>query len=381
MSEVPVPQYHRVKQALLREIESSDYAPDEPFITTREVCSRFGVSTTTAVRALDDLVREGVLVRKRGRGTFVTDKRQVRESIPSRNTRTLGCIFSGLQGRHMSEMLSGIESVCREAGYRVLLFDSAESAEKEAHNLQRALDAEVSGLIVCPVDGYSNSTHFNKLLERGLPLVMVDRYYPGLVTDVVVPDNFAIGYQLTDYLIGKGHRYIATLWGDTQCTSVQDRLSGYRRALQEHGLPIIPELAALISYEKLPERKRSELLQSWLEAPHRPSAFLCVNGYVMALLVKDLIHLGVNLSEEEAVLAGMDDVGPHDLLPFATIAAVLPSYEMGSKAMHLLLDHIERGEETRHILRHIVLPIDVSIKDLKPVHLQARAAKGARADH
>ncbi len=375
MPDGPAPRYHRVKQALLEEIERGGHSPDEPFLTTREVCERFGVSTTTAVRAIGELAREGVLVRKRGRGTFVAERTE-REGpeVHAGSSRTIGCILNELAGRHNSEILRGVESVCREAGYRLLLFDSADSAETEALNLRRAVEAGVDGLIVFPAEGYRNVSSFDALRRRGVPLVMIDRYYPSLATNVVVPDNFAIGYELTEYLIKAGHRHIATLWGETNCTSVLDRLAGYRQALRSCNLPLVPELAALTSYDRKPQVGRLELLKSWLGKPYHPTAFLCSNGYTMALLANDLVGLGVNLTDVD--LAGMDDVGPYDLLPLATVAAILPSFEMGSEAAKLVLERAKGGGSYRPAHHH-VLPVKVFKKESAQVHLHAAAAKGA----
>src|SRR5919199_4218863 len=63
-----------VKQELREAIAQGQFQPDEPFITQREIVERFGVSTTTAVRALNDLVADGLVVRRRGRGTFVAER-------------------------------------------------------------------------------------------------------------------------------------------------------------------------------------------------------------------------------------------------------------------------------------------------------------------
>jgi DNA-binding LacI/PurR family transcriptional regulator len=379
------PKYHRIKEALLAEIERGGYVPGRAFVTEREVCSRFGVSRITASRALNDLVNEGVLVRKRGSGTFVAEAEG--GGPPDENSggrRTVGCLLHGLEGRHVSEVLRGVESVCREAGYHLLLFDSRGEAETEAASLRRAVEAGVDGLVVFPVEGYENAERFEELRRRGVPLVMVDRYYPALAFDVVVPDNFAVGYELTERLVERGHRNIAALWWETNCTSVLDRLTGHRQALRERGLPIVSELSALRSYWQMQREERYELLRRWLEAPYRPSAFFCANGYVLALVATDLISLGVDLSNE-AELAGMDDAGPYDLLSLASLTAVLPSHRMGSEAMRLLLDRME-GEHPDRAARHVVLPVEFSVKDPVAIRLPAsavtvKAADGEVAEH
>jgi GntR family transcriptional regulator, arabinose operon transcriptional repressor len=70
-----IPLYEQVTQALAQDLSSDDtYTPGSRFLTEREVCERFSVSTTTAVRALNALVADGLLVRRQGSGTFVADR-------------------------------------------------------------------------------------------------------------------------------------------------------------------------------------------------------------------------------------------------------------------------------------------------------------------
>ncbi|MEV5546498.1 GntR family transcriptional regulator [Streptomyces sp. NPDC052309] len=74
---------HTVPAAQLREmIARGEYRPDAPFTTQREICERFEVSMGTAVRALNELDQEGVLVRRRGRGTFVAEAAMGTGAVP-----------------------------------------------------------------------------------------------------------------------------------------------------------------------------------------------------------------------------------------------------------------------------------------------------------
>jgi DNA-binding LacI/PurR family transcriptional regulator len=51
---------------------------------------------------------------------------------------------------------------------------------------------------------------------------VVDRYFPGLPTDAVIFDDFAIGYEVTSAMLDRGHRYPAMLWSESDATSVRD---------------------------------------------------------------------------------------------------------------------------------------------------------------
>jgi GntR family transcriptional regulator len=68
----PLPLHHQLKQHLLEQIESGAWKPDDLIPSEQELQDQFNLSRTTVRQALSDLVHEGLLVRERGRGTFVT---------------------------------------------------------------------------------------------------------------------------------------------------------------------------------------------------------------------------------------------------------------------------------------------------------------------
>ncbi|MEQ8442542.1 MAG: GntR family transcriptional regulator [Alphaproteobacteria bacterium] len=78
----PVPLFLQIRQTLLGEVRHwSD--PSERFHTDEALAARFGVSKMTVRKAIDDLVDAGLLSRRRGSGTFVTDRAYVEQLSPS----------------------------------------------------------------------------------------------------------------------------------------------------------------------------------------------------------------------------------------------------------------------------------------------------------
>jgi GntR family transcriptional regulator of arabinose operon len=357
------PLYQRVKRELVAAIESGEYPPDVPFVTQRKVCERFGVSHATAVRALNDLVAEGYVTRRRGRGTFVAPRR------PSIGDGSVACVLQ-FHGPHVSGLLAGIESVCDKLGYRLYLNHCDGDAEREDRVLLDALDHGVSGIIAYPAQGSAASRGYPEALRRGVPLVLVDRYRPDIATDAVLADNFAAGRDLTEELIACGHSVIATLWDETDVTSVRDRLAGHVEALRRHGLPIRPDLSVLRPYLSLPEGERRAALSELLRGPRPPTVLMCANGYTLASAAQDLVALGLDIPGD-VDLAGMDDAGPFDVLPLTVAAVSLPSREMGERAMSLL--HQRTGFPAGVLvspLERIVLPVTITARRSSPGHLR-----------
>jgi len=361
--------YQRVKRELVAAIESGEFPPDVPFVTQRKICEQFGVSHATAVRALNDLVAEGYVTRRRGQGTFVAPRR------PLAGDGSVACVLQ-FHGPHVSGLLAGVESVCDDLGYRLYLNHCDGDPEREERALLDALDHGVSGIIAYPGQGASTGRGYTEALRRGVPLVLVDRYRPDIATDAVLADNFAAGRDLTEELIACGHSVIATLWDETDVTSVRDRLAGHTEALRAHGLPVRPDLTVLRPYQgepasSQPAAERRARLSELLHQPGPPTVLLCANGYVLASVAEDLVALGLDIPGD-VDLAGMDDAGPFDVLPLTVAAVSLPSREMGVRAMRLLHQRVT-GPATAP--QRIVLPVTMTARHLSLGHLQVIAKR------
>lgn len=365
------PLYQRVKRELLAAIAAGGYSPGRPFVTQREICERFGVSHATAVRALNDLAAEGHVVRRRGQGTFVAERRPAR-----RSDRTIACVLQ-FQGPHVSQLLAGVEAVCAELGYRLFLNHCEGDRAREEKVLLQALEHRVDGIIVYPAEGSAEVTAYAEARRRGVPLVMVDRYRQDIATDAVVADNFAAGHRLTRELIASGHRVIATLWDETDVTSVRDRLAGHVQALRENGIPVRTDLTVLRRYRHQPPEQRRALLTQLLQGPQPPTVLLCANGYALAVAAQDLVALGLEIPGD-VDLAGMDDAGPFDVLPLTAAAISLPSREMGQRAMRLLHERVEHPDSGA-APEMVVLPVRVQTRRGSPGHLRLFGSAGGPA--
>lgn len=359
------PLYQQVKRELLAAIAAGEYSPGRPFVTQREICERFGVSHATAVRALNELAAEGHVVRRRGQGTFVAERK------PTVGDRTIACVLQN-HGPHVSQLLAGVEATCAELGYRLYLTHCEGDISREEHALRQALAHKASGIIVYPAQGNEIADVYADVRNQRVPLVMVDRYRPDIATDAVVADNFGAGRDLTAELIAYGHRVIATLWDETAATSVRDRLAGHLHALRENNIPVRPDLTVLRRYRSQPIEQRRAMLTELLSGPQPPTVFLCANGYVLATAAHDLAALGLDIPGD-VDLAGMDDAGPFDVLPLTAAAVVLPSREMGRHAVRLLHSRVT-GDSAEWSPELVVLPISLVTRESAPGHLRVVGA-------
>ncbi|MGT2932416.1 GntR family transcriptional regulator [Streptococcus catagoni] len=72
MTKLIKPKYQRIRDELYNLILSNHYKKGDQFFTETELMSKYGVSSITVKNALKELVKDGFLIRKRGKGTFIS---------------------------------------------------------------------------------------------------------------------------------------------------------------------------------------------------------------------------------------------------------------------------------------------------------------------
>jgi len=81
LHEGPVPLYHQLEQDLLERICAGEFAPGDALPTEEGICEQYGVSRITVRRALDALIAQGMITRRRGVGSFVAERREAIRSV------------------------------------------------------------------------------------------------------------------------------------------------------------------------------------------------------------------------------------------------------------------------------------------------------------
>ena len=351
-----MPLFAWVKASLRSAIARGDYAPDEPFVTQREIVERYGVSTTTAVRALTDLVADGLVVRRRGRGTFVAEPAAPGERAVTTGVRTVAFVHPNDVDPHQVAVRSGIAAECEAHGHRLVMSITPDVDAEEAV-LRRVVAKGAHGVIVYLRDHSAAGPVLEELRRDGVAVVLVDRYLPSMPTDAVIFDDFAIGYEVTAAVLARGHLAPTVLWGEEDVTSVRDRLSGHYRALRDRGLPELPERSALRDYHAVPPARRLERLRSLLDSAEGLTAIIGGSAWTMSRAASDLLALPEGFAGA-VELANMDELGPYDVSPLAVVSATLPAREMGARALQVLHERMLGSQDPP---RHVVLPGRVQV--------------------
>jgi LacI family transcriptional regulator len=119
-----------------------------------------------------------------------------------------------------------------------MICQSYDNYEKEVETINALLNAQVDGIIASFSKTTDDFSHFLKVKEKGIPLIMFDRANSDLDVSHVVVDDYFGAYMAVEHLIQQGCKRIAHFTSPRKISIYKDRLRGYRKALEAHGLPL-----------------------------------------------------------------------------------------------------------------------------------------------
>ena len=252
-------------------------------------------------------------------------------SLVRGTTHTVAAIISDIKNPFFTTLARGIEDTAQRHGYTLFLGNTDESLEKEQHYLDALMSRRVDGLLLSPSPGKNH--HLDQVQRRGIPIVLIDRRLDGVAADVVRGDSFGGALQVVEHLVEQGFQDIAFIGGQPGTSSLDERLGGYRHAVQKAGLK---ERYVLGRYDR---RSGEEITESLIANDDLPQAVLAANNLVaVGVLVAARKH-GLRVPEDLAVTC-FEDLETAALIdPFLTVVEQ-PAYEMGQSAMEMLLKRI-----------------------------------------
>lgn len=346
--------YTQLLNHLREQIVSGQYPSGSRLPSESELIASFGISRGPIRQAMGILENEGLIERVKGSGTFVRD---MRPKIINGNgaDRHIGLVLSQQGDQLNMEILIGAEQAAKSRGYRVSFSYSEEDPEQQRRDIQRMKDDGIKGLIVFPVGEDAEREGIARVVKSGeIPIVLVDRYFPDLDTDYVVADNYTGGYRATEHLLILGHRRIGFVYthaSTLNITSLNQRYSGYRNAIESYGLDYDDSLVV--------QRTAHGGYEDFLSRRARPDAVFAASD-LEALLILRAAHKHHIRVPDDLALVGFDDLTFAHLSnpPLTTVAQ--PRNDIGLRASNLLIDRLEHLRATT---KQIVLPTNLIVRE------------------
>jgi LacI family transcriptional regulator len=347
-------------------------------VNIRDVADRAGVSTAT----VSHVINQTRFVREETRRKVLEavealnyHPSTIARGLATSSTQTIGLIISDITNPFFTAVARGVEDEFNQFGYHTIFCNTDEDPAREDEYLRLLFAHQIDGLIIAPTGVHS--PRLLRMAEAEVPIVLLDRAAPGLTAPLVQVDNEGGAYQATRYLIELGHRRIGILTGIETISTLGMRVNGYKRALQEAGIPVdetliiradprfhknqlypadSPLWGEITNLQMTPSAFLA--LQKLLDLPDRPTALFVTNNQ-MTLGTLHAFRERKLYCPEDISLVSFDD---HDWAPlFAPPLTVVrqPTYQLGQTAAKLLLKLINH----QAFENPSPLPVELVIRD------------------
>lgn len=345
----------KVKAAILEQIDAGRWRQGDKLPSERELCRLYQVSRVSVRRAIAELVISGQLETIPGKGTFVKKCSPMRQ-----RTGTIAVVRCMHPGRPSSvtgdvfypAVFAGIEA---EAALRDVhcIVVSLREDRPDWGRLEQLTD-KVDGLICGEV---REEETVRRITSGGLPVVLVSPSVDAPGVDVVEVDNVGGASMGVRHLIELGHRHIAFVGGPPGSLPSRERGLGYRRALEEAGIPLRDSLELYPGW-RLEDGYHA--VRELLQKPGRPPTAIFAASDLLALgAFQAAQEAGLRVGVDLSVL-GFDDVQlAQESRPALTTVRVGRS-EIGETAARLLFERIDGKRD--YPLR-VVVPTTLIVRD------------------
>ncbi|WP_308638637.1 GntR family transcriptional regulator [Paenibacillus silvisoli] len=362
MQDGRIPIYQVIQDFIKNQISSGALKPGEKILTEKELMEKFEVSRITVSNALGSLTKEGWLTRIQGKGSYVNAVPA--EAAPAAQPGTIaapaahhsaaardesrnviGLIMPGLSDLFSMRMNNGISKALKKSGHNLVLMLSENSKDREAAAIRELLRMGASGLIIFPVDAETYNEEILRLKLERFPLVIIDRYLSGIETHFIGSDGVEASRLAVNHLYELGHRDIA-ICSDVplSTTSIEQRLSGYMKAMKELGEMINPAMMLTdfyVDYEREEIDEQHPLFRYVKNG--LATAYITLNGTMALHLYRIVRQLGLEAPKDLSIVT-FDNISPSREFNFFTY---IDQHEgtVGRLAAEQLLELLEHSGE------------------------------------
>jgi len=306
------PLYVQIYRELLNDIKSGKYDKNQKLPTEKELSEQFFVSRITSKKAMNMLAKENVIIRIKGKGSYVSPHlcENISDEPDTVKRKAIGVIFSDVSESYGQEVFMTIEKCCREHEMLCVFFRSEGDQEIEHQAVEYMIEHGVAGIIIMPVHGAYYNAAVLRLVLDGFPIVVVDRDLRGMPSHFVGTDNVAAAKDAMDFLINAGHRKIGIYSPNMfKTSSLEDRMEGTLQSIEYHNIPITQGLFFTQIYSTMPGNqmpdafeKDCQVIMEHIQANPGITAALAME-YQIALMIKNAAQrLGLRVPEDISIM-------------------------------------------------------------------------------
>ncbi len=284
-------------------------------VTIVQIARESGVSIATVSRVLNGAAPVSEATRNKVEAVIqkhAYTPNSFARGLINRQSMTLGIIMPDISNPYFAGMFQEMEKAAFEAGYSVILCNTAFRSEeaqtmtrRETDCFQMMLDKRVDGVLIAggQADLAKVTPKYKTALQRlcaQIPTVVLGGTIPEVDCLFIQRERGQGVFSAVNYLASLGHRRIAFVGGEKDVEITEARLSAYIDALNALKLPYCPELIALSDYYA-PDGYAAA--QALLSKGADFTALLAMNDHVAMGAYRALADKGLSIPKDVSVIS------------------------------------------------------------------------------
>jgi LacI family transcriptional regulator len=323
-------------------------------VSLKDIAVKVGVSTALVSYVMNGLEKEKrvgpdiVKKIKEVAAQLNYKPNQIARSLRKGTTNTIGLIVADIANPFFGQLARIIEDEAGNHNYTVIIGSSDENHSKSASLIDTFLDRQVDGFIIVPSEGCEKE--IKALVEKEVPVVLVDRYLPEVSTSYIVLNNYKATYEAVNHFLARGYKQIALIVYKSALIHIQERIRGYREAMIDNHNTANIQIKELV-YNRVKEDMEKGISELFV-GNQKPDALLFATNTLTISGMYAINNHNIKVPQEMALI-GFDGNEAFDFFYSPLTFIEQPIEEMGSESVRILLDQIKGLKNIQHIeLQH-----------------------------
>ncbi|MBT28486.1 MAG: LacI family transcriptional regulator [Thalassobius sp.] len=312
-------------------------------ITIKDIARELNVSVSTVSRAMNDTfdisakTRDKVLKTAKEMGYHPNP---VAKRLHQQKTFQVGVVIPEFINDFFPQIIMGMQNVLQAEGYQLLIMQSNECFETEMENVLKLEENMVDGLLISLSRETQNIDYYNKLYEKGMPMVFFNRVNEMIKAPKVIFNDFKWSYFAVEHLIKQGCKNIIHLAGYKHLSLSRERIRGYEKAMNKFHLPYdddcIIETGFMIDEGEI-------VMKRLLDKGICPDGIFATNDPTAIGAIKALKSAGKRIPEDVCII-GFSEAMWSEVVDPPLSSVSQPTNLIGYHAAHLLLEQLNEKQ-------------------------------------
>ncbi|OWA33970.1 LacI family transcriptional regulator [Saccharibacillus sp. O16] len=311
------------------------------FVVSKALSGKGGVSEQTRERVIQAASQLGYFTQPRGYGQGSRREPERAPSAASARQSVLVLMpnvrFQTRESLYWGRILDGVTETFEEKGFGVIIV-----SEQRIDAVTSVLNP--SGILGLIGIGQISTPLLLEVHRIGLPTVLIDHEDPLIPADSVFANNTDACARLTNHLLGCGHSRLHFIGSSGFSRSFRDRWSGYRSALEMHGIKPQEGDDPMGNLSGIDDSSFEGDLRQWLTKRRKqralPTALVCANDSAALVALRVLESLDISVPEDVS-LVGFDNIEDAGRAQPGLTTVHVPKEALGRRAALRLLERVQ----------------------------------------